>query len=292
MTSSPWTEAQDQSLRDHYVKGGTKAVSKLTGKTAAAIHQRSRRIGCPRFRRWTEKEDEHLRMDWGSTAFSEICRTMGRTKQGVYYRAQELGLTGHAPQGYEFLTQAAIRTGFDWKSLRVILAASGFKVRPVTTRPVKGRGDRRHWLVDVTEVDDAVEAWLATETPCGAARRIGISADTLLKWLKAAGSVRPKEKARGTPWRVPTAEIDRVVALHLEDPSENIVQAGRRLGLTYECLGKWLRDAGVDLSKKPVKLDPAMVDRVVVERRKRNTCRNKGPGWVPKRVRKAKRRKA
>jgi hypothetical protein len=162
-----------------------------------------------------------------------------------------------------------------------ILKASSFRMRGVTTRGRQRRNrTHRHWLVDSAEVDIAVDAWLASEPLGSAARRCGIADSTMRRWLAAEGVHPPEEKAFRCHWRIPTVDIDRIIGGRIRSPLENILQAGRRHGITQPTMSVWLKDAGVPIGKQPVRLDPAVVDRVVAERRSRSSCRNVGPGRV------------
>jgi len=102
-------------------------------------------------------------------SLNELCELLGRTKEGVYTMGMDLGLTGQTPQGYELLTHASKRVGYDTKTMVSILKAPPSGCVAVTTRGRQRRNrTHRHWLVDSAEVDIAVDAWLASE-PLGSA---------------------------------------------------------------------------------------------------------------------------
>lgn len=267
-----WTEAADRVLRDRYVNDGAVAVAAALGRTTSSIHHRAIRIGVLRRRRWTAREDRQLRLDWGTLSLKVIAASLGRHEPGVYSRAQDLGLCSQVPQGLELLSHAGVRTGFDPKQLRVILAAAGHQPRPVTTR-ARQRSPRAHrWLVDSAELDMAIEEWLSTESLGAAARRSGVADSTLARWLVDGGVARPALRHKHH-WRVPTATVDRIVAARLGDSRETLREAAMRIGVTYPTLGTWLKDAGVAGARRPWRTDRETVDRVVAERRKRRTCR-------------------
>jgi transposase-like protein len=270
-----WSPAEDQVLHDLYASKGTKACQAVLGRSPASIRHRACNIGVVRHGRWTEKEKERLRMDWGSVAFSEICKNHGRPKEGVYCMAIRLGLTAEIPQGFELISHAATRVGYALKTLQNMLEAIGARPRPTTTRPRRSRKGRRHYIIDSMDVDEAVEAWMQSEPLLTAAKRYGIADNTAKRWLLEAGVPAPPEEKKGCHWRVPTEVLERVIGGRIKDPRENTVQAARRIGVTQPTLRTWLVDAGVELPVRHAKLDPAVVDRVVAERRKRTTCRSK-----------------
>jgi hypothetical protein len=98
--------------------------------------------------------------------------------------------------------------------------------------------------------------------------------------LVDAGVTAPAKRGRGCYWRLPTETIDRVVAERLNGTDENVQEAAKRVGLSCATMSVWLKAAGA-LGKRPYRVDPAVVDRVVAERRSRSSCRNLGRRGSP-----------
>jgi hypothetical protein len=274
MTCFPWTSHEDAAVRAFYASAGSEAVAAKTGRSVAAVHHRAQRLGILKNRPWTARDVERLRLDWGHLSLRQIAEDLRHPESSVYDRARALGLTDGAPEGSEYLSAAARRTGWDVSQLRRILAAGRVALRPVTTRVQAPRGARRRWLVDSFEADIAIAAWLSTETLSAAARRCGLDAGTLERWLIDAGERKTSRGKRH--WRVSSDLVDRVVREHLSDPRESLREAALRVRVSYPVLSAWLKQAGVALEGKPYRVDRDVVDQVVAEHRARPSCRSRG----------------
>lgn len=216
------------------------------------------------YRHWTTAEDRRLRNLWGSASLYRVAATLGRTALTVHWRARKLGLVCGVPEGHEYLTHAAKRTGFSVSQLRRILRAADVSICCTISRPTRAK--RRFHYVDPLDVDDAVAAWATTETVEAAARARGLVGETLRQALIRAGLEAP---ARKRYWRVPSETIDRVVA---EEQAKLSVRAhAARLGIHRETLAKRLRAAGVlGAEKRPgneVRLPNDVVDAALEMRR-------------------------
>jgi len=215
--AAEWTMAEDALVRSLYaVQGARACADALPGRSVTAVMKRARKLGLATHRRWTDLDYKRLRLLWGDgLSLETIAKKLGRTPKTTYWRAQHLGLPLGCPQGYEYLTAASERTGYDRTSLRIILRWAGVDVYRAITRESKPRGrlkrhSFRHHYVDPDRVDEAVAGWLRTECVEAAARRIGVCGETIRRWLIDAGHTPPtKPRAR---WRVESAEIDRVAA--------------------------------------------------------------------------------
>lgn len=210
LLSQSWTPAELEILRGSYVERGRAYVAAATGRSVASVCAKAARLGLARKPRWTDLENQQLRNWWGVESLHAIAMRLGRTRiavfrQGVY----ELGLRRGVQDGQESLKAAARRTGYAIATLRRILDAAGVKLSRPTSEPKCRRKAR--WAVDVAEVDEAVAAWLATETVFGAARVRGIGDDALRALLKRTPGVPPKPEGRKA-WRIPSAVIDRALA--------------------------------------------------------------------------------
>lgn len=157
-------------------------------------------------RRWSASEDEKLRVSWGEVTVPDLAGMLRRTEWAVYRRARDLGISVGCPRGYEWLTAAARRTGYDVATLRSVLDDAGVAMRPALHRldytPRSGRV-----YVDPFDVDAAVAARNLTETLSSAATRRGIEHRRLIRALAGVDGV-PRKPRRGRAWRIPTALLD------------------------------------------------------------------------------------
>ncbi len=276
-----FTRAEDRALRRAYAAGGiAAALAACPSRSRSSILHRAQRLGVRRRRRWTWRDDDRLRDLWGEHTVAQIARALERTELTVYWRAQTLGLGLGCPQGFEYLSHAAARTGYATGQLRRILRWAGVGVRPACTR--LGPRRRPTHIVDPDDVDDAVARWHATETIEAAARRHDLSAEAMIACLEAAGVqirvVRPEHRLRPggrLHRRVTTADVDGAVAARATRyaTTESLRQASRRVGIGHGPLGRWLREAGLHTVRRRWRVLPAEVDRVVALRRRRPTCR-------------------
>jgi len=238
----PWTAEEDDAIRGGFAHGRGRALAAQLDRTVSSIHHRAQRLGIIANRRWTPAEDTELRNLWYEVSVGEIARRMKRTRAAVVQRAREyLALPLGAPDGFEYVSNAAVRTGFALATLQYILRWAGVKPRPSMSYD---RGAKRHFhIVDPVDVDDAIERWLATESLEAAARRVGWSAETLARRLLASGLDVPPRPKRKRHWRIPTAVIDEVVARRAKVAT--LSAAAARLGLTSGWLRYQLVRAGV-----------------------------------------------
>lgn len=207
----PWTVREDNALRAAYLAGGYKAaVRALPGRTAGSIFHRAQRKGLLVRRRWTRADDERLRTLWDlGVAIAWVARELGRTQATTYWRAQKLGLPLGCPDGFEYLSVAADRTGYDASQLRRVLRWAGVPIRVSLGRPTQA--GRRFHIVDPLDVDDAIAAWHETETLHSAAQRFGVADETMRRWLAAIG-VDDNGREFRTHWRIKSVDVDRAVA--------------------------------------------------------------------------------
>lgn len=261
----PWTKKEDAIVRARYLEESAKKIASELNRTVNAVHKRARRLGVLKYRAWSPADDARLRDLWGQFTLPVVARRIGRTVITTYWRARKLGLGIGAPQGLEYLTTAADRTGYDVGQLRRILKAHGVRIMPSISRPT---GTRRHFhVVDPLDVDDAVRAWNDTETLESAAIRRGVKGGMLRFWLtryRAAGFDVPEPPAWKQHWRLPSPVFDAV--LEWRDGFETASEAARRHGLTRQRMVALLTKAGVErASVKPWYVRKEEVDRVVRE---------------------------
>jgi hypothetical protein len=207
----PWTEREDQALRDVYESQGYKsACAALPHRTTGAVFHRAQRLGLKARRRWTRADDAQLSDLWESgLRLAAIAAQLDRTPITTYWRAQKLGLALGCPPGFEYLSHAAERTGYDTSQLRPILRWAGVTIQVALARPTKAK--RRMHIVDPESVDEAVAAWHQTEPLEAAARRLGMCAETLRRRLRAIG-VTDEGRPKKHHWRVRFEDVERAVA--------------------------------------------------------------------------------
>lgn len=218
------------------------------------------------YKRWTGAEAKRLRMAWGLESLRVIARKLGRSPITVYYFAQKLKLPLGCPQGYEYLTAAAKRTGFDTKSLRAVLRAADVKIKLAMAKPSKprGKGKRRGSRTHVVlpdDVDMAVQRWTTKECLPDAARRLGTTREILRAALVAAGHTPPRHKYR---WRVLPAVADAAMASYR--PGMSVRAHAARLDMARDTLAGRLRRVGALGEKRPgveVRLTIEAVDKAL-----------------------------
>lgn len=272
----PWTDVEDAFIRDRYVADGATRIARDLGRTFSSVAHRAERLGVIRYRRWTPGDDLELELLWGGCSLKSLSAQLKRTEATLYWRAQVLDLELGCPQGYEYLTAAAVRTGFAVGQLRAVLRAAGVNLRAAISRPGRPRPCRRMHFVPPDAVDEAVSLWHRSETVESVARRHGVCGDTIRDWLRearAAGApVPPEPKQHKARWRVPSGLADRLVAERRERMSLREHQV--RLAITRQTLVAWLRTAGVrPTGQRRWMLPASVVDGVVGKEMARHGCR-------------------
>jgi hypothetical protein len=219
-----WSAAEDAIIREHYPAGGSRAVQERIGKGRgrSAIMHRARAIGVSSRPAWTPRADRRLTFLWGGPRISlgAIAKQLGHTPGSVYRRAVALGLGAGCPNGFEYLTSAARRTNFHVVSLRKILAWDRVRICLVRSDPSKKRETARRHFVDSEQVDRAIARWMTCETLSEASRSRGVHDETLRKYLVEDGVIEDRHGVPRTRWRIPSLEIDRVVAARRRDKAQ------------------------------------------------------------------------
>ena len=208
----PWTSAEDDALRLAYTTGGpTAARQALPHRSLPSLHKRACKLRCTRIPHWTPEEDSRLRLLWGDGhTVNYVARKLGRPPFGVYERARTIGLPCGCPQGHEYMTHAARRTGYTIPALRHILRWAGVPIRPAmslpTPRPKRGR------VVDSGDLDDALDRWIQTEPVESAACRIGACGETVKRRLAVIGIAMPGGRRH---LRVTADQVNHALALEV-----------------------------------------------------------------------------
>ena len=214
-----WTPEEDAALREAYTGPGRaidRALAALPGRSATAIYQRTHQLGLARTPRWTKADEEVLRELWYEhTALATIARRLKRSKLGVIHHARQIGLELGCPKGWEYIGNAAERTGFHPGMLMKILRAAGVTPRRAISQPTRtSKGLYTHKIVMPEDVDDAVALWMSTEPLHAAARRLGMTGPALERRLAAVGVVKPPELGR-RHWRVKAEDLERALEVEV-----------------------------------------------------------------------------
>jgi hypothetical protein len=210
LVARAWRPEEDAIVRDNYAALGATAVAALLpGRTVFAVQLRARRLGVNHVPRWTRSQDLTLEDRWESgQRLGAIARELGRTPRAVSLRARDLGLGIVAPAGYETLSAAVVRTGFNTSDqLRRVLRWAGVALH-VSRSHAPRQIYRRHFVCP-EDVDAAVAAWMRAESASEAARRVRCTRRTLLKRLARAGV--EKGRGRSKYWRLDPADVDRAM---------------------------------------------------------------------------------
>lgn len=156
--------------------------------------------------RWTAEDDQRLEFWWGcAPPLGEIAQKLGRTERACYLRAQHLGLRGGIPVGFEGLTAAARKRGYDPRQLGRLLEAAGVAIRGTLANPDPAYKRREH-MAETDQIDAALERWHATEPLEAVCRRLSVRRDpsTVRARLYQRGLLQP---TRGKHARVTDAQV-------------------------------------------------------------------------------------
>lgn len=215
-----WTAEEDAILLAHYADGSDVVAAK-TGRSVVAVGARAQHLGATRPISWSEREDDIIASRWGYEQAPEIAKLLGaRSARSVYQRALKLGLNKRRPVGFLPMTAAAQRMGVHDSLMRKIVANEGV---PTYGPSLPTRNDGRIRYVELFAVEKAFRRWLKRQAELEsvgcAARRIGVTAQTMRLWLlgarKAGINVPKKPREFSVPWLVPSDVVDRVAAERL-----------------------------------------------------------------------------
>lgn len=211
----PWTADEDAAVVARYATGDIEAIATDLDRSVIAVNHRAKRLGvAQRKRRWTKADVATLKSFWGEESLRSLAKRLGRTEATTFWRAQQEGLPLGCPQGREYLTVAAKRTGYECGQLRKILKWAGVRLSLTMSRPT---GARRHFhCVDPYDVDRAVEAWLSTEAITPGARARGTTVAMLTRRLRGIEGVPSKPPGR-YHWRIPSRILDLAAGAPLID---------------------------------------------------------------------------
>jgi hypothetical protein len=176
---------------------------------------------------------------------------MKRPVGGVYCRAYKIGLTLGCPEGFSYLSHEAERCGYSTTQLRMILTWGDVEIQRAMSAPGARRTRPTH-IVDPTLVDQAVAAWLATETLHVAARARDLGDEHLARILAEFGRDVPARPTQfRAHWRIPTAVVDAAVARWQKaaKATASLTDTARQLGVKRWTLTVALQRAGLTRGK-------------------------------------------
>lgn len=197
---------------------------------------------CAKYQIWTVDDYATLHLWWGIESVPKIAKRLGRTIGGVVGQAKKLKLRMGIQNGYESITEAAERHKCGYQFMLKLLRRRSAKLR--RARPWSTATEPQRYISREC-ADEAMLAYLSTETMKGAARARGIDAAALRKWMLLEGHEPPR---RGIHWRVSSGDIDKVVAKHSHSNRDNItlVDAMTTFRVGHTRLRRWLIEAGFE----------------------------------------------
>lgn len=218
-----WTRHQVDILRERYPSLGARRTGELIGKSARSVAQMAvkLRVGSGRTgrgMRWTARQLEILGDCWQAMSRQELTSALApHPWYEILRRAKSLGMPNGVPRGLETVQASARRTGYDYNTLRRLLARQGVRPRWLACHS-------RAALYDPLAVDEAVARDLATESLQHAAQRLGVGAERLANLAREWG-VRVRGGAR---CRLDPRQADAMGEV-LRDRREQSVRARLRL---------------------------------------------------------------
>lgn len=88
-----WTDAEDNILREYYLKEGYKAFSRLPNRTLTSCQRRVRILGLSAERSYWTVEEENILREYYPTEGTDVCEKLpGRSRSSVERKAQKLGI--------------------------------------------------------------------------------------------------------------------------------------------------------------------------------------------------------
>lgn len=232
-----WTSVEDHRLRMLWGELTVREVAAKLQRTQVAVYARAGELGLAR---GIQPGTECLKtaatrtgyscwglrtiLAWAKINVEEPASLHRRPKasrrwQQAQLQVHEVDSAIEAWLKLEIVGQAAARRGIEAHVLRAWLKDAGHTPPPA----------RCTWRLSPEVIDRVVSDRRARETLKDAGARVGLSAETLRKHLRAAGVFR--EHKPGTPWLILPADVDRVVAaLPAATWAHVRAQAGAKLG--------------------------------------------------------------
>lgn len=78
---TPWSQEEDDFLRENYSMLGPKAVGEKLSRTASAVHSRARFLSIPlKNKPWSQEDDDFLRENYPSLGAKRVAEDLGRSE--------------------------------------------------------------------------------------------------------------------------------------------------------------------------------------------------------------------
>lgn len=217
-----WTPEDDRLLTALWGESTLGAIARRLGRTQLTVYYRAHQIG---LQRGAPPGTEYVRQAAERTGYLHIQllailrwasvkpkRSMSKPSKGASYRFHvvdpfDVDQAIAAWLATEAVEAAARARGIIGPTLRAWLRAAKAAGFPIPDEP-PGQTSRKHWRVSSKLIDEVV-AWRGRfESVSAAARRYGLTRQTLCLWLTQAGAPRTQVK----PWFVDREVVDRVVS--------------------------------------------------------------------------------
>lgn len=225
-----WTAQEDSFLEASHKKLSLTELGERLGRTKMSVAKRCVVLGIGTRQRWTREEDHRLGFLWITTMpILAMSRRLKRSPQSICRRAKKLGLPSTMPDGYEFVTASARRTGFttptllrilQWAEVPLHLARNHYAGSRPSTARVRGPYHQRY--VDPFDVDEAIERWHLTAPVEEIAHHHGLDGTTLRKRLAREGRLPRSESGKRTDLRVHEASVLDVIEQLKKEREERI----------------------------------------------------------------------
>lgn len=174
------------------------------GQTKTFIVAKALGLSCRR--RWRPEEDAFALNSAGDLTLAAMQARVGRSAVAIQMRRRAHGVGMGCPQGFEYLTHAATRLGYETSQIRQILAWADVRIRPAFSR--KGSVGGR-FIVESDAATEAVARWCSMYTAVAAAKELGVS-DT---WVLEHVRTDPRATRAGSLWRIPPEVVENLRSL-------------------------------------------------------------------------------
>jgi hypothetical protein len=189
-----------------------KLYALLSHRSPGAVAAKANRMGLAGKKKWTQEEVRTLVDYW-----HEVNQRTLREKfpshswASIRYKARAIGLPSGVPQGCESLKTAAKRIGYDTRTIEKMIELAGLRLHRAYSDITRlAQGVVRY--VSTDDMDAAFELWSQRESVEKASAARGVSRNALKSWLIKEGVIVERGRGQTASHRVPSAEIDRVVA--------------------------------------------------------------------------------
>ena len=128
--SPPWTESEDEILRELSQKKPTSELQKIFQRSYKDIRGRINELGLSRNNcQWTKEDLRILQWGFGVNSMPTLCRKLRRSRSSIEARAWSMGL--QSTQGSISLTSVSKSIGYSVDTIHLIFGFFGMKLRRV-----------------------------------------------------------------------------------------------------------------------------------------------------------------